>query len=206
MSTNTKNRYSENELAEFKTLIDEKLEKSHNELAYLEDQIKEINEVSVDSQGGDLSDDSHLHSELEMLEKIAERQRQFIRNLEKALIRIHNKTYGICSLTGELIDKKRLLLVPHTTLSLSAKKEENARKGRPSSRKHKNLSNPSSKVITKIHRTKKVKTGNEDTSVKEEEESELPEGVGIGIKDIADYKTPLPVYDLENGENVDEEE
>lgn len=120
-STNGKTRYSDKELAEFKVLIDEKLDAARKELNYLQEQIVEMNENNSDIQGSDWFDDSSIHSEVELLNNMAIRQRQFIQNLENALIRIENKTYGICTVTGNLIDKKRLLLVPHATKSIEAK-------------------------------------------------------------------------------------
>ncbi|MBP7821415.1 MAG: hypothetical protein KA010_00735 [Saprospiraceae bacterium] len=116
-------RYSDEELLEFKILIDGKLEVARKELDFTRDQIIELNENAGDQQGADWFDDSSIHSELEMLNNMVSRQQLFIRNLENALIRIQNKTYGICTVTGQLIDKKRLQLVPHATKSVSAKEE-----------------------------------------------------------------------------------
>lgn len=123
---NGKGRYSDKELAEFKVIIDEKLLTSRQELNYLQEQIVEMNENNADIQGSDWFDDSSIHSEVELLNNMAIRQRQFIQNLENALIRIDNKTYGICIVTGNLIDKKRLQLVPHATKSIEAKHIEQA--------------------------------------------------------------------------------
>lgn len=124
MSENTTVRYSDAELQEFKAIIEDKMEKAKNELRYLEEQIQELTESSNDNQSGDWFDDSSLHSDIEMLSNMASRQRQFIDALDAALIRIKNKTYGICTVTGKLIDKKRLLIVPHATKSLEAKEVE----------------------------------------------------------------------------------
>jgi RNA polymerase-binding transcription factor DksA len=124
--TNTLIRYSDEDLAEFKALIEKKLEKEKDELDFMRDQIIELNENSGDQQGGDWFDDSSIHSELEMLNNQVIRKQQYVRNLENALVRIQNKTYGICSVTGQLIDKKRLLLVPHATKSVEAKEERPA--------------------------------------------------------------------------------
>jgi DnaK suppressor protein len=121
MTNITKHRYSDLELAEFKVLIDDKLEKANNELQFLRDQMLEINENNSNQQSGDWTDESSSHTELEMLNSMINRQHQFIQNLENALIRIHNKTYGVCAISGELIDKKRLYLVPHATKSVEAK-------------------------------------------------------------------------------------
>ncbi|MDX1665903.1 MAG: TraR/DksA C4-type zinc finger protein [Saprospiraceae bacterium] len=115
------NRYSEAELAEFKSLIDNKLEKAKEQLDSLTAQIFEITENSDDEYGSDWMDDTGINNDIEMLNDMAIRQRKFIRDLENALIRIRNKSYGICSVTGQLIDKKRLMAVPTTTKSLAVK-------------------------------------------------------------------------------------
>jgi RNA polymerase-binding transcription factor DksA len=114
-------RYSDEDLAMFKALIVDKLEKSRNEIVFLREQMREINENSSNQQSGDWTDESSSHTEMEMLNNMTARQQQFARNLENALVRIHNKTYGICSITGQLIDKNRLLLVPHATKTVEGK-------------------------------------------------------------------------------------
>lgn len=127
MEKNVTTRYSDQDLAEFEVVIREKLENARKELEFNREQIIELHENSSNQQGGDYFDDSSLHTELEMLNQMVSRQRQFVQNLENALIRIKNKTYGICISTGELIDKKRLLLVPHATKSVEAKINETAK-------------------------------------------------------------------------------
>lgn len=117
-------RYSDAELAEFKEIIDNKLGMANEQLGSLMEQIWEVTENSGDEHGGDWMDDSSINSEVEMLNNMAIRQRKYIKDLENALIRIKNKTYGICIVTGELIDKRRLLAVPTTTKSVLAKNEE----------------------------------------------------------------------------------
>lgn len=119
-----KTRYSDEELMEFKRVIDEKLESTKRELEDIEQQMMELRDNMADEQGGDWFDDSSIHTEIEFLTKMAERQKNFIQNLEMALVRIKNKSYGICIVTGELIDKQRLLLVPHATKSVKAKESE----------------------------------------------------------------------------------
>ncbi len=116
-------RYSDSELNEFKELILRKLESSKKELAYLQGLI-----TRKDDMGGDESEnrymtmeDGSISMEREQLSQMASRQITYIDHLEKALIRIENKTYGICRVTGRLIDKARLRAVPHATLSLEAK-------------------------------------------------------------------------------------
>lgn len=116
-------RYSDTELNEFRELINKKLDAAKKELAYLQGLI-----TRKDEMGGDETDnrymtmeDGSMSMEREQLSQMASRQIQYIDHLEKALIRIENKTYGICRVTGKLIDKARLRAVPHATLSLEAK-------------------------------------------------------------------------------------
>jgi len=116
-------RYSDADLAEFRSLINKKLEAAKKELAYLQGLI-----TRKDDMGGDETDnrymtmeDGGMSMEREQLSQMASRQITYIDHLEKALIRIENKTYGICRVTGKLIDKARLRAVPHATLSLEAK-------------------------------------------------------------------------------------
>ena len=116
-------RYSDTELNEFRELIQRKLDAAKKELAYLQGLI-----TRKDDMGGDESEnrymtmeDGSISMEREQLSQMASRQITYIDHLEKALIRIENKTYGICRVTGRLIDKARLRAVPHATLSLEAK-------------------------------------------------------------------------------------
>jgi RNA polymerase-binding transcription factor DksA len=116
-------RYSDAELVEFRELIQRKLEAAKKELTYLQGLI-----TRKDDMGGDEGDnrymtmeDGSLSMEREQLSQMASRQITFIDHLEKALMRIENKTYGICRVTGRLIDKARLRAVPHATLSIEAK-------------------------------------------------------------------------------------
>ena len=116
-------RYSDTELTEFRDLINKKMEAAKKELAYLQGLI-----TRKDEMGGDESDnryitmeDGGMSMEREQLSQMASRQIQYIDHLEKAIMRIENKTYGICRVTGKLIDKARLRAVPHATLSLEAK-------------------------------------------------------------------------------------
>lgn len=119
----TKTRYTDEELEEFRQLILEKLDKAKEEYEHLRGAI-------TNSDGNDVSDTSPTFKILEegasTLSKeeagrLAQRQMKFIQNLQSALIRIENKTYGICRETGKLIPKERLRAVPHATLSIEAK-------------------------------------------------------------------------------------
>lgn len=123
MSTpvNVTTRYSDEDLKEFKDLIEKKLAKATEQYASLKEQLKDITENNNDDFAKDITDFSSIQSELEMLNNMANHQRKYIQDLENALIRINNKSYGICIVSGELIDKKRLLAVPTTTKSVTAK-------------------------------------------------------------------------------------
>lgn len=116
-------RYSDADLTEFRDLINKKLDAAKKELGYLQGLI-----TRKDEMGGDESDnrymtmeDGSMSMEREQLSQMASRQITFIDHLEKAIMRIENKTYGICRVTGKLIDKARLRAVPHATLSMEAK-------------------------------------------------------------------------------------
>jgi RNA polymerase-binding transcription factor DksA len=118
-----KNRYNDEELQEFKELIEGKLEKARKDFENLAESIN-------NSGGNDTQDTSPTFKVLEeganVLSKeeagrLAQRQQKFITHLEAALIRIQNKTYGVCRETGKLISKERLRAVPHATLSIEAK-------------------------------------------------------------------------------------
>lgn len=115
------NRYSDAELEEFKQLITTKLEKATAQYTSLIEQIKEITENTSGDFTKDITDFSSSQTEVEMLNSMATRQKSYIQDLQNALVRIRNKSYGICSVTGELIEKKRLLAVPTTTKSVKAK-------------------------------------------------------------------------------------
>jgi DnaK suppressor protein len=114
-------RYSDQELLEFRELISEKLVKAQAEVNFIRSQMSQSNENSSNQQSGDWTDESSNHTEMELLNSMLSRQQQFLNNLSNALIRIQNKTYGVCTVTGQLIDKKRLQLVPHATKSVVAK-------------------------------------------------------------------------------------
>ena len=123
MPAATKKRYTDSELLEFKGLIEEKIEKAQADWellksAYMNDGNNGTEDTSPTFKA--FEEGSETMSK-EANTQLAIRQEKFIRDLRNALIRIENKTYGICRVTGKLINKKRLLLVPHATLSIEAK-------------------------------------------------------------------------------------
>ena len=117
-------RYSDEELVEFKELITSRLDAARKELVYLQGLITRKDEAGTeDTENRYMNmEDGSGAMEREQLAQLASRQIQFMNHLEKALIRIENKTYGICRVTGKLIEKARLRAVPHATLSIEAKK------------------------------------------------------------------------------------
>ena len=133
MSTTNKQEekkyYSNEELQEFKEIILNKIEEAKKNL--------ELLNAAVANEGNDVTDTSPTFKALEegnsvltkeQNSKLAARQQKFIKDLEAALIRIENKTYGICRVTGKLIPKERLRLVPHTTMTIEAKEMTNKRR------------------------------------------------------------------------------
>jgi DnaK suppressor protein len=121
-----KTRYSDAELAEFKELISQKLEKAKADLdliksAYMNDLNNGTDDTSPTFKA--FEEGSETLSK-EANSALAIRQEKFIRDLKNALIRIENKTYGICKVTGKLINKDRLKLVPHATMSIEAKNQQ----------------------------------------------------------------------------------
>ena len=127
MSKNSKNKYSDKELEGFRKIINVKIEKAQNDLdliksAYMNDSTNGTEDTSPTFKS--VEEGSETMSK-EANTQLALRQEKFIRDLKNALVRIENKTYGICRVTGKLIDKKRLNIVPHATLSIEAKNIQN---------------------------------------------------------------------------------
>ena len=123
MSSEIKNRYSDKELAEFRTLIEEKIEKAQEDLELLKSTYMNDGNNGTDDTSPTFKafEEGSETMSKEANTQLAIRQEKFIRDLRNALIRIENKTYGVCRVTKKLINKKRLELVPHATLSIEAK-------------------------------------------------------------------------------------
>lgn len=126
---NEKNRYSDEELQEFKEIILEKLAKAQRDYELLKADV-------TNSEGNDIADTSPTFKVLEEgastlgkeeAGRLAQRQMKFIQHLQAALVRIENKTYGICRETGKLIPKERLRAVPHATLGIDIKNRQNGK-------------------------------------------------------------------------------
>ncbi|MBC7425291.1 MAG: TraR/DksA family transcriptional regulator [Bacteroidia bacterium] len=118
-----KTRYNDQELIEFKEIIHQKIDVARDEFNKMQRSLQNPNENGDGNTSNQYVtlDDGASTFEKENLNQLAARQKKFINNLEAALIRIENKTYGICRVTGKLIPKERLRAVPHTTLSMDAK-------------------------------------------------------------------------------------
>jgi len=124
MSEIIKNKYSDKELNQFKVLIEEKIEKAKKDLKLLKSTYMNDGNNGTDDTSPTFKafEEGSETMSKEANTQLALRQEKFIRDLKSALIRIENKTYGICRVTGKLIKKERLTLVPHATLSIEAKK------------------------------------------------------------------------------------
>ncbi|MDG1428356.1 MAG: TraR/DksA C4-type zinc finger protein [Crocinitomicaceae bacterium] len=116
-------RYSDKDLKEFKALINGKLEEAREDLELLNGSLSHKDNHGTDDTGRtfNMMEDGSETLSREEVAQLAARQQKFITSLQNALIRIENKTYGICRVTGKLIQKERLKLVPHATLSIEAK-------------------------------------------------------------------------------------
>lgn len=123
-----KTRYSDAELQEFKQIILAKLEEAKNDLELLNSSISHKDDHGTDdtSPTFKIMEDGSDTLSREETAQLASRQEKFIKHLENALMRIENKTYGICRETGNLISKERLKVVPHATLSIAAKNNQNS--------------------------------------------------------------------------------
>ncbi|MCQ2167043.1 MAG: TraR/DksA C4-type zinc finger protein [Bacteroidales bacterium] len=119
-----KTRYSDEELAEFRVIIEDMLAKAKAEYNTLRDVVMHNGTNDIEDTSPSfktVEDDGANQLSKEEASHMAQRQYKFIQNLEAALGRIENKTYGICRVTGKLIPKERLRLVPHATLTVEAK-------------------------------------------------------------------------------------
>ena len=126
MAEKEKTRYSDQELKEFREIIEAKLEEAKQDLELLNSSmsLKDNNGTDDTSPTFKLIEDGSDVLSREETAQLAARQEKFIKHLNDALIRIENKTYGICRVTGKLISKERLRIVPHATLSIEAKKQQ----------------------------------------------------------------------------------
>lgn len=129
MIMNEKTKYSDAELEEFKAIITEKLEAAKREFENLRSTVMNANENDTEDTSPTFKNMEEGASTLskEDAGRLAQRQMKFIQNLQAALIRIENKTYGVCRETGKLIPKERLRAVPHATLSIEAKEGQSRR-------------------------------------------------------------------------------
>ena len=118
-----KNKYSDSELVEFKELINNKLKEAQEHYSLLIASLSHSDDHGTDDTGRtfNMMEDGSETLSREEVAQLAARQEKFSKNLHNALIRIENKTYGVCKVTGKLINKDRLLIVPHATMSIEAK-------------------------------------------------------------------------------------
>lgn len=127
MESKEKTRYSDEELEEFKQIILDKLEKAKQDLKMLTDAYTNHNDHDINDTSPTFKvlEEGYQVLSKEENSRLAARQQKFIQSLENALIRIENKTYGICRITNKLIPKERLRVVPHATTSIEGKMSQN---------------------------------------------------------------------------------
>lgn len=123
MTETEKTKYSDAELEEFRALLNEKIKKATEQLEMIQSSYKNDSDNGTDDTSPTFKafDEGSEVMSKETSSQLAIRQEKFIRDLKNALVRIENKTYGVCRVTGKLINKERLKLVPHATLSIEAK-------------------------------------------------------------------------------------
>ena len=119
-------RYSDKDLAEFKAIIDEKIEAAQKDLDALRGSLSHADDNGTDDTAHSfkMMEEGAATLSREEVAQLAGRQEKFLKHLENALIRISNKSYGVCRVTGKLIQKERLMAVPHATLSIEAKQAQ----------------------------------------------------------------------------------
>ncbi len=179
MTNQTSNRYSEVDLNEFKAHIDKKIEKTERQLNSLEERLTHAAE-SKDNEG-DWMDDSSNSSDIEMLEVMANRQRKHLMDLQNALQRVYNKSYGICVITGELIDKRRLLAVPTTTKSLVAKMDNSRKPIKKAYKPEVRTTASGPKIISKIIRKPEIKPAvSKNWEDEDDLDIEMEDDLGMG--------------------------
>jgi len=122
-SEGSRNSQTDTELDEFKALINKKLEEAYEDFKLLKGSLSHNDDHGTDDTGRtfNMMEDGSETLSREEVAQLAARQEKFIQNLQAALVRIQNKTYGICRVSGQLIPKERLRLVPHATMSIDAK-------------------------------------------------------------------------------------
>lgn len=180
-------RYSNADLEEFKGIIETRLERVKKQITQLEDQLSDLFENS--NNGYDPDDNSSLDQEKDMLQTMLGRQQKHGNDLENALIRIRNQSYGICEVTGKLIDKRRLLAVPTTTKSLEGKQQlqgstDAPERPRPAVKKHR-INRAAIEAVTKKQAAKSVPEDQfDDLNYKEE-----------GVDDDFDDDSPTVNFD-----------
>lgn len=125
--TQERTKYSDSELEEFKELIQRKLKEAQEDYDLLKGSLSHNDDHGTDDTGRtfNMMEDGSETLSREEVAQLAARQEKFIQSLQAALVRIENKTYGVCRVTGKLIQKERLKLVPHATMSIEAKNAQN---------------------------------------------------------------------------------
>ncbi len=194
-------RYTDQDLQEFKEIIVKKKERVLQDLENLSESIKELSENSSEDYGSNFMEGSNTNMEIELLSTMMNRQQKYLNDLENALTRIENKTYGICSVTGKLIDKNRLKAVPNTTKSIEGKNLLSQQKNNTVSDKKNTVKKKSkNSTLTKVI---KPKINTDQVSKFPNDEFELDEEIWNESDEIS--MADLDILD-ENVNNFDDNE
>ena len=182
------NRYSDTELDEFQILIEKKIEDVQQQFDSLSQRVENISETS--GNDGDWMDDSSNMQDLDMLNAMMGRHRKHIQDLENALMRVKNKRYGICVVSGQLIDKRRLMAVLTTTKSIAAK-NTNVTKDRFEAAEKRKSAAPKkpksfSRIIKKTSETTSDKPKTENDNFFDDEDNDLDLDLGFDENNIID--------------------
>ena len=193
-------RYSDAELREFQEIVQKKIDKCNAEMMSLREQISELGESMGDDRS-DFVDSTISQSEGEMLRTMLYRVEKYYRDLQNAMTRIRNKSYGICMISGELIDKRRLRAVPTTTKSLEVKLKPPKRVIDLVKRENKTSTTPKNKKPVKkaVKSKAKTKKGATAASLLEESEKWQAEAAELTEKEMQAIKD-----ELADGKEVEE--
>ena len=189
--SSTTNRYLEEDLAEFKMKIEQKLETAQKQLNMFQKSIDNISDIK--NNDGDWMDDTSNTQDLQLLYSMVGRQNKHIQDLKNALIRIHNKSYGICVVTGNLIDKRRLLAVLTTTKSIEGKNiTQTITRLKDDEEQPKPFDPTKRKIISKVIK----RTGGNLTSTSKKEED-----IYYGLDDDLNFEDDLDLIGDDNNLN-----
>ena len=191
MSSLQNHRYGTEDLEFFRSIIEKKLNKAQEQLKSLEEQLDET--TANKNSESDFMDDSSSSASLQLLDTMAHRLRKHIIDLQNALLRVENRSYGVCSITGELIDKNRLTAVPTTTKCLAAKTGNAAQLSKKIHTGETAKKPKKSKIISRVVTPKSVAVESRPIPLKDDDEWDETDSM---LEDVE--KIDLPEEEMED--------